>query len=314
MKFNKPKFWDYKKPNLLSYILTPFSFPIILNNLINNIKKKNKTPEIIKICFGNIYIGGTGKTPLAIKTNNLLNDKNYKSVLIKKFYNDQIDEQKLIQSHTKFFIFNKKRLEAVKEAIKLKFKFAIFDDGLQDNSLNYDIKIVCFNLNQWIGNGQLIPAGPLREKINSLKKYDAVVLNGDEENKEKIKFEIKEINKKIRIFESEYKIQNIDSFDLKLNYIIFSGIGSPQNFSKILKKNNFKIIKEFYFPDHYNYSEKEMKRILNFASGNNCKIISTEKDYFRINQKYSGQISFLKLKKIIKNENNFLEYMLNENN
>ena len=40
MKFNKPKFWDYKKPNLLSYILTPFSFPIILNNLINNIKKK----------------------------------------------------------------------------------------------------------------------------------------------------------------------------------------------------------------------------------------------------------------------------------
>ena len=65
MKFNKPKFWDYKKPNHI-YILTPFSFPIILNNLINNIKKKIKHPRSLKF-VSEIYIGGTGKTPLAIK-------------------------------------------------------------------------------------------------------------------------------------------------------------------------------------------------------------------------------------------------------
>ena len=50
---------------------------------------------------------------------------------------------------------------------------------MQDKSINYDLKIVCFNNVQWIGNGFLIPAGPLREGIKSLKKYDAVILNGD---------------------------------------------------------------------------------------------------------------------------------------
>ena len=60
-----------------------------------------------------------------------------------------------------------------------KFKRLIIDDGLQDKSINYDLKIVCFNKKNFIGNGRLIPAGPLREKLNSLKKkcYSIVIKN-----------------------------------------------------------------------------------------------------------------------------------------
>ena len=59
---------------------------------------------------------------------------------------------------------------------------ALFDDGLQDRSINYDLNFVCFNTLSWIGNGMLIPAGPLREKIKSISKYDAIFLNGNGEN------------------------------------------------------------------------------------------------------------------------------------
>ena len=66
MILKKPKFWDYKKPHLYSYLLLPFS---IILSLISKIKSKTRSTNtnIITICIGNIYIGGTGKTSLAIK-------------------------------------------------------------------------------------------------------------------------------------------------------------------------------------------------------------------------------------------------------
>jgi len=71
MKLKKPKFWDYKKPSFLSYLLLPFS---IILGLIAKIKSKPKfsNSKIKTICVGNIYIGGTGKTSLTIKIKKIL--------------------------------------------------------------------------------------------------------------------------------------------------------------------------------------------------------------------------------------------------
>ena len=99
MKFNKPKFWDIKKPNLFAILLIPLTLPIFLNNLLRKFKKRKKYPDIFSICIGNIYVGGTGKTPLAIKSNNLLNAEKLNSVIIKKFYKNQLDEQLLIKKY-----------------------------------------------------------------------------------------------------------------------------------------------------------------------------------------------------------------------
>ena len=80
MKFRKPSFWDYKKPNILSYILLPITFLINFINFLNN-KSKIKPQKIKTICIGNIYIGGTGKTPISVKINKILNNLNYKTAL-----------------------------------------------------------------------------------------------------------------------------------------------------------------------------------------------------------------------------------------
>ena len=63
MQFKKPKFWNFKKPNFLAKILLPFTIVLILNNFILNLKRKTKLTQIKSICVGNIYLGGTGKTP-----------------------------------------------------------------------------------------------------------------------------------------------------------------------------------------------------------------------------------------------------------
>ena len=177
MKLNKPNFWDYKKPNFLAYILLPLTFPILIRNFFAKSFSKNKFHKIKTVCVGNIYLGGTGKTPLSIKINNLLKAQGLKSTVVKKFYNDQSDEQTLIKNYTNL-ICKKNRLDALNDAINQKFEFAIFDDGLQEKSINYDLKIVCFTNSQWKGNGFIIPAGPLREKIESLKNFDIIFING----------------------------------------------------------------------------------------------------------------------------------------
>ena len=82
MKFKKPKFWDYNKPNILSYLFFPVSLLLtILKTLKNLTTKKKKYSKIKTICVGNIYIGGTGKTPLSIKISELLNSKGIKTTV-----------------------------------------------------------------------------------------------------------------------------------------------------------------------------------------------------------------------------------------
>ena len=309
MKLKKPRFWDYKKPNFISYLLLPFTFPLIINNFFLKLKKNNtNNSKIKKICIGNIYLGGTAKTPLTIKIYQILNSLKFKTATIKKFYTNHIDEQKMLTEKTKLYCL-KDRNMALDKAIKDNNDVVIFDDGLQDKSINYDLEFVCFNNIKCIGNGLLIPAGPLREKINSIKKYDAIFINGNEVDNSDFKSLIKKYNKDIKIFESTYSPINIEKFDINERYLVFSGIGNPESFKEILMKNKFNIIKEIIFPDHYNYTQNDIDEIKTQAKKLNATIITTEKDYTKINSSNYDDIKFLQIDLKIKNEIELINYL-----
>ena len=97
MQFIKPKFWDLKKPNLLSYLLLPFTIPIRINNVLLKTKSKKKDQNIKTICVGNIYLGGTGKTPTTIKLYQLLSQLGYEVITAKKNYKDHLDEKFILE-------------------------------------------------------------------------------------------------------------------------------------------------------------------------------------------------------------------------
>ena len=307
MKLKKPKFWDYKNPNFLAYFLLPFSYLVILINFLKS-KKQLRVQGIKTICIGNIYIGGTGKTPLSIKISNILNNLNFKTSFVKKNYYDQIDEQKILSSKGKLFCENN-RIDALEKAINENIDIAIFDDGLQDRQISYHISFVCFNSQNWIGNGLVLPSGPLRESLKNLKKYDSVFLNGNGEEVTEIKSVIKNINPNLEIFEAEYLPLNTEKLDQNQNYLAFSGIGSPNSFIKTLKKNNFKIVKSLDFPDHYNYSNQDLIKIKETAKKLNAKIITTEKDYNRLNKLDAENIDCLKIELKIINEEQLINFL-----
>ena len=311
MNLKKPKFWDYKSPNIFAYLLLPLALLIQLKKLFES-KSKLEISKIKTVCIGNIYIGGTGKTSLSIKINEILNKRNKKSCFIKKYYKNQIDEQKLLKSRGKLFI-SSKRQDAINQAVMENYEIAIFDDGLQDMSVNYDVKLVCFNNINWVGNGLTIPAGPLRENLKNLKKYQNVFINGNEENLESIKKDILKINSEINIHIGKYVALNLDEFDKNSKYLVFSGIGNHQTFVSMIKNYGFNICKNIEFPDHYIYKKKDIKKILKLSEEMDCKIITTEKDYLRLNQGKIDKIKFIKSDLKIVDEDKLINVIIKKN-
>lgn len=306
MNFKKPKFWDYKEPGLISLLLLPFSYLVQIYNFF--LAKKNKIDGIKTICIGNIYLGGTGKTPLSIETIKILNSLNYKTCFIKKDYSDQVDEQRLLKSKGKLFC-KKNRIDATNSAIKENFNVAIFDDGLQDKKIKYDISIVCFNQTIGVGNGLVLPSGPLRENLKSLKKYDAVFLNGNSSTELSFEKKIQEEFSNIKIFKSTYSIINLEELDNNERYLAFAGIGNFNNFIDLLKVNNINLVKTINYPDHYKYNDSDLKKIKEIAKFNEAKIITTEKDFLRINENNRDEINVVKIKLIINNKSEFTNFL-----
>ena len=303
MNFFKPKFWDKNKISLFSILLFPIALLIKLLFFLRNSFTRKHQFSIPVICVGNIYLGGTGKTPLSIEIFSILKKLNKNPAFIRKKYKSSQDEI-IVQKRVGPVYESKKRIKALSNAIQNNSDIAILDDGFQDFSIKKNLSIICFNAKQWIGNGFTIPSGPLREELSGLDRANCVVING----KKNINIEKKilEKNKLIKIFYTKYKPQNIDEFKNK-KIIAFAGIGNPDNFFNLLKENNIDILEKISFPDHYDFRDKELENLIKKAEENHTILLTTEKDYSRISEKYKKNINYLKIMVEIENRNKFIE-------
>ena len=303
MKLIKPKFWD-KKYNFFSIVLLPFTFVVLIFIFFKNRFTKSIKFDIPIICVGNIYVGGTGKTPTSIFIAKELKRLGKKPVIIRKFYKNHIDEHDLIKRNFADLIVDKNRVDAIKKAEKLGFNIAILDDGFQDRKINKDFNIICFNQNQLIGNGLVLPAGPLRESLNSLKNAHLVLINGEKD--ELFEKKILNINKNLHIVYSNYSPKNLNKFRNK-KLLAFAGIGNPKNFFKLLEENNLMVEKKIVFPDHYQFTIEEFQNIVLEAKKKKLKIIMTEKDFFKTKNFDVEKNDYLEVTLEIKN----LSYFMN---
>ena len=304
---NTPEFW-YKKDLISRFktlLLLPFSIIWILLSLIKKNFAKRYKSHLKVICIGNLSIGGTGKTPFSIQTYKILEILGYKPVfltrgyrgltkgpiLVNKSHNHKdVGDEALLLSKVGTTIVSSNRCVGAKyiENLKKNYDVIIMDDGLQNYQLEQDIKLLLIDKKLLFGNGYCIPAGPLRQTITQgLKKIDAIIFTGDGD--------IKDINLNF--------INNIQNFDTKLeikntfktkqnNFLAFCALGNPIKFFNTLKKNNFKIVLTKSFPDHYEYKNKDINTLREDADNRNLKLITTEKDYVKIDDK-ENEISVL---------------------
>ena len=291
MKITKPKFWD-EKIGIFSIILFPLTLIVMTYIFLKrkfSRQTKFKTPII---CVGNIYIGGTGKTPASIYLANKLSALGKNPAIIRKYYKSHKDEHDLIKSNFKSLILNKNRISGIKEAIEKNYDTIILDDGFQEYKIKKKLNIICFNSYQLIGNGMVIPSGPLRENLKSLIDADIVLING--ESNSNFEKKILEINKILKNFYSSYKPLNISEFKEK-NLIALASIGNPNNFFKLLDANALNIRKRLIYPDHHEFREKQIEKIIYEAEKNDYHIIMTEKDFYKFKSYKTNRMNYLKV-------------------
>ena len=303
MILKKPKFW-HKKDSPISIILFPLTWIVLLTIFL---KKKIIKPikfNIPIICVGNIYIGGTGKTPVSIFLAKKLSEMGIKTAIMRKYYKSHLDEHNLIKDNFNNLILDNDRARGIKKAEKNNYDTVILDDGFQDYKIKKNLNIICFNNNQLIGNGLVIPSGPLRENLKSLNNAHLIVINGEKN----IEFEKKiiNINKNLKIYYSEYIPENIKNFKNK-KLLAVAAIGNPENFFKLIRKYKLNIEKELIYPDHYEFTKIEIENIIKDARSKNYHIIMTEKDYFKFKYYDAENLNYLKVSLKINNEESFIK-------
>jgi len=297
-----PKFWNNKN-SIISILLIPLSFLWRLASILNTKKKQKFLIPIIKI--GNVVAGGAGKTPTVISLAQKLINSGTKVHIILKGYKSTAKNS--IQVNTKIHTYRevgdealicakiaptwvgKNRAISITKAIHERAELVILDDGLQDTSIIANLNILVFNGYQGIGNGRIIPSGPMRENLSQAinRSHLAIIIDGDKRNIKKL------IDKKIPVIDANIKIEDkyLNNFKNK-KVIAFCGIGYPEKFYKTLENIGCQITYTKSFPDHYVYSRKDIQNLLKKSQELNSLLITTEKDHIKIMEDYKNRIYF----------------------
>lgn len=291
--------WFLKK-NIISYALLPFSLVYLIGTrIVFNIRQKH---EYISrrpiICFGNILSGGVGKTPIVRNVAKFFDAPVVMRGYKKSKYTSNIgDEAKMLSMDGILVHVGNRKSNLILLNKQKSNSPIIMDDGFQNSSIKKDISILVFDESIGFGNGFLLPAGPLRETKSAIRRADAVILI-----KRKNVMPDFALPTNIPIFYA--KNSEICPYGDDTNVIAFAGIGYPEKFFNNVPCN---VIEKISFPDHYQYTDTDIKNLINKASEKNAKLLTTEKDWVRIPEWAQKQIRFSALHTEI--EGNFYDWL-----
>lgn len=311
MPLKTPKFWypeNHNASSLIAKLLTPIS---VLYQGVHKVLQSGKEPKRVSvpvICVGNLTAGGSGKTPTCIALAELLRKRDPKlevAFLTRGYCSketrpkviqghepaDEVgDEPLILKKHAKTIISAERHIGAC-TAIEQGAECVIMDDGLFNQSLHKDLSFLVFNGLTGIGNGKTIPAGPLREPFEQgIQHASAVIFIGQDKYNLK-----KKIPKNIPVFSARISADTT-SLDHSAKYMAFSGIALPQKFKQTLQENNIKVTKFIEFADHHNFTKTDIEKIKADAQKHDAKIVTTEKDFVRLNAKQKENITYLPIK------------------
>ena len=290
----------FLKRNLIAIILYPLSlFYFIASRFVFNIRKRkayiSRRPII---CFGNILSGGVGKTPIVRQVARFFDApvvmRGYKST---KQTSNIGDEAKML-SNDGILVHVGDRKPNLILLNKQKSKSPIImDDGFQNSSIKKDISILVFDEGIGFGNKFLLPAGPLREPVSEIRRADAVIVI-------KRKKVVKDFTLPTSMPIFYAKNKEVCPYDENTPVIAFAGIGYPKKFFDNVP---CKIVQKISFPDHYQYTDNDIKDLIARADAKNAKLLTTEKDWVRLPDWAKKQIRFSALNTEI--ENGFYDWI-----
>jgi len=276
---------------------------------------KRRTSGCFTIAVGNLTYGGTGKTPVVINLAEMLSKKGLRIGIIHSGYGssqhrsrrakrvtDSKNGPEVGDEATELFVRARDalvyscrdRLDAIERAIMDGgVNVCILDDAFQYLKIDPDINILVVDLNERFGNGQCLPAGPMREPKEAIRDADIIWFVTHKDHKRDIctEKEFLSINAALKFIYSQFRLESIinpkenktlDSSKIEGNIVSFAGIGRGHRFTDMLEALDLKTSEHLSFSDHHRYTRDDIKLINDTARRHKASyVITTEKDYLR---------------------------------
>lgn len=295
MASDAPPFW-YENPGLKSFLMSPFAwiYGAVATRQMKNAKREEL--DIPVLCVGNFTVGGTGKTPTAITIAKAATDMGLKPGFLTRGYGGAVAEPTIVDvdhSSAKYVgdeplllaaiaptVVSPDRVKGAEKLLSLGVDIILMDDGFQSAHLCFDFALLVVDAYRGLGNGKVIPAGPVRAPLKRQMLYvDALAVVGDGTAADKL----------IRIAARSAKpvypalLKPVEKKNFEgLSSLAFAGIGNPEKFFISLKDSGANVEIEKPFPDHHYYADDEIKELLELADKNNVTLVTTAKDFVRI--------------------------------
>lgn len=301
-------FWWYRRKGALASALAP------LGRVYGRVAEK-RFAEVVPyrsrlpvICIGNFTAGGGGKTPTAIAVATLLKALGSKPTFLTRGYGGtskgpvlvtqgqsaaEVGDEPLLLAEVAPTMVCADRVAGAKAIEATQASVIVMDDGFQNPSLAKDLSLVVVDGGAGIGNGLVIPAGPLRAPLEGqIARASAVVIIGDEERVAKLTeactAQAKPVLKGRMVPRQDRRWLSV------LPVIGFAGIARPSKFFATLRNEGARLIDSRAYPDHYRYSERQARSLLKEAKDYNAMLVTTEKDYVRLEGEPDSAVAELK--------------------
>ena len=310
MPHNTPSFWypskqEQDSPPFKMQALKPLSWLYGAGFNIHQSLSGTQKVDIPVICIGNLSAGGTGKTPTCISFLNMLREcglANNPYFLLRGYGGaergpvivdpmrhtawDVGDEPLILAKHAPTVI-SADRVAGAKLGLKHGADMIVMDDGLQNPGIHKDVKIIVINGEMGFGNGYMMPAGPLREPLDSgLKKADAFLLIGQDKTNARAL-----LPDGVPVFEAALKADENNLPDKTQKYLAFAGLGYPKKFFNFLRDDlGYEIVDSVAFADHYPYDRNDLKALRSRAKAQGAVLMTTDKDYLRLPKGYKKDV------------------------
>ncbi|GLQ07717.1 tetraacyldisaccharide 4'-kinase [Sneathiella chinensis] len=288
-----PTFWKRDSGSIWPTILEPISFLYRAADAVNRRLTRTHSVGIPVICIGNIIAGGAGKTPVALAVARYLMSEGWNVHFLSRGYGgkaegpvrvvqdvhkaaDVGDEPLLLAAVAPTWVA-KDRVKGAEAAVKAGADVLVMDDGFQNFSLHKDISILVVDAGFGVGNGRVLPAGPMRETVDSaLSRADAVVTIGNgpglalPEGASILSFRAKLVPKAMM---NELVGEKV---------VAFAGIGRPAKFFESLMDAGAELVEAVEFPDHHAFTQEDIMKLVEKAALHDAALVTTRKDYVRL--------------------------------
>lgn len=318
MATEAPPFW-WQRPDWRAYGLYPASavYGAVASRRLRNAPRRPVEAPVL--CIGNFTVGGAGKTPTAIAFASAARSMGLSPGFLSRGHGGAFskphivdlahdsarhvgDEPLLLADHAPVAV-TPNRAEGAKLLVEHGCDFVIMDDGFQSARIHIDYALIVVDSVRGLGNGHVIPGGPLRAPlVDQLRFADGVLRMGDGEAADVVVRMAARANKPV--FEASTRVRG-DGDMAGRKVLAFAGIGDPDKFFATVEGLGAEIVARRSFPDHHPYRREDREDLTTQADKAGLELVTTEKDAVRFRHGTADETAFLARLNVVRIETVF---------